>query len=142
MGKPKKRKDYDSDPVLYCPRCYSLKIIHEDAVDSDCCGDCGCSDIKTTSMDRWSQLYEERYGHRFLEAKKDIKKSPVFLLSIDELKAKVFNSPNWKEICKRLYPSFPKNLNKADSVILLFSKLCQDNRIDALRIFLIKHNNK
>lgn len=93
-------------------------------------------------MDKWAKLYEERYGHKFIEAKRDIRKSPIFLLSIDKLKTKLFNSPYWKKICKHLYPSFPEDLGKADSIILLFSKLCQDNRIDSLRIELIKYNKK
>lgn len=142
MRRKSKVKDYDSEPVLYCPKCYSLKIVHEDAVDSDCCGDCGCSDIKRIDFNSWSKLYEGRYGHKFIETKQDIRKSPMFLLSIEGLKTKVFKNPQWKEICKKMYPSFPDGLGRTDSIILLFSKLCQDSRIDALRIELIKRNNK
>lgn len=135
-------KDYDSEPVTYCSKCYSLKIIHEDAIDSDCCGDCGCSDMKTSSIGEWEKLFENRYGHKYVEASHDIRKNPIFQMSNDKLKTKLFNDPTWRDICRTLYPVFPNWLSKADSIILLFAKLSQDNRLDDLRIELINRNNK
>ena len=135
-------KDYDSEPVTYCSKCYSLKIIHEDAIDSDCCGECGCSDMKTSSIEEWEKLFENRYGHKYVEASHNIRKNPIFQMSNDKLKTKLFNDPSWREVCRTLYPVFPNWLSKADSIILLFAKLSQDNRLDDLRIELINSNNK
>lgn len=140
MIQKKKLEDYDSEPVVYCSKCYSLNIVHEDSIDSDCCGECGCSDVKTTSIEEWEEMYAKRYGHKFVEKNHDIRKSPIFLLSNDKLKTKLFNDPSWREICRTLYPTFPNWLSKADSIILLFAKLSQENRIDDLRVELINRS--
>lgn len=127
---------YEEEPVTYCSRCYSLNIKYEDSIGMDCCGECGCTDFKTSSFKEWEILYNKRYGHKFLETKKDIKKSPIFLLSNSQLKEKVFKSPSWRNICKTLYPSFPMELGKTDSILVLFTNLYRDNRLDDLRLIL------
>lgn len=142
MPKQRKINDYDSEPVTYCSRCYSLNIMFEDVIGTDCCRDCGCSDVKTASIDDWERLFAERYGHKFVEAKHDVRRSPIFQMSNDELKSKLFKDSSWRDICKSLYPTFPSWLSKADSIILLFAKLCQDNRLDDLRMKLISSNYK
>lgn len=142
MARQDKNKDFDSEPVTYCARCYSLKIVHEDSIGMDCCEDCGSSDLKTSSFEEWEKLYKERYGHKFVEETGDIRRSPIFQLSNDKLKTKVYNDPSWREICRTLYPAFPNWLSKADSIVLLFAKLYQDNRLDELRMELINRNKK
>lgn len=142
MSKQDKIKEYDEEPVMYCAKCYSLNIVHEDVIDSDCCGRCGCTDFKTSSIEEWERLYKERYGHKFVENSHDLRKSPVFMLSMDRLKTMVYKDECWKELCKMLYPAFPDGLSRADSVVLLFAKLIQDNRLDDLRIELINQNYK
>ena len=130
-------QDYDSEPVEYCSRCYSLKIKYEEAIDADCCADCGCSDILTTTIDHWEELYKNRYGTKFVEKGTDPRKSPIFKLSIKKLKEKVYYHSSYKDIIYKLYPHFPRKLSKAESVILLFDKLIRDNRLDDLRLLLI-----
>lgn len=142
MSKRTKKENYDSEPVTFCSRCYSLNIRHDDSLDFDCCGECGCTDFKTSSVEEWERLYENRFGHKFIEAKGNIRKSPIFLMPMDKLKSKVYNDPSWREICSTLYPSFPEGLSRADSVILLFAKLVQENRMDDLKIELINRNYK
>ena len=137
-----KQKDFDSEPVAYCARCYSLNIIHEDVIDSDCCGECGCSDIKTASIDEWEAMYAARYKHKFVEASHDVRRSPIFMMPLEKLKQKVYDSAEWKNICKALYPAFPDGLSRADSVILLFAKAVQDNRLDDLRMELVNISKK
>lgn len=133
MTKKGKKEDFDNEPVYYCAKCYSLNIIHEDVIDTDCCGECGCSDIKTSSVKEWEKLFKERYGHKFVEDG-NLRKSPIFQMSNDKLKTFLYKEPSWRLICSNLYPTFPNWLSKADSIILLFAKLCQDNRIDDLRM--------
>lgn len=140
MSKQNKMEEYDSEPVTYCSKCYSIKIKYEESIGMDCCEDCGCTDFKTSTFEEWEKLYERRYGHKFMEEKGDIKKSPMFQLTNDQLKREVANNPLWKCICRTLYPDFPNWLNKADSIILLFAKLYQDNRLDDLRIELINQD--
>lgn len=141
-GKKRRKREEEEEPITYCARCYSIKIKYEDSVGVDCCGDCGCTDFRTIGFDEWENMYVRRYGHKYLEVEGNIKQSPIFLLTIPQLKAKVYGSPNWREICKAMYPSFPEGISKADSVVLLFAKLCQDGKMDDLRIELINQNKK
>ena len=140
MSKGNHKEDCESDQVTFCAECYSLRYRYEESIGMDCCMDCGCTDCRTASFEEWERLYKERYGHKYLEIKKDIRKSPLFLMSVENLKSKVFNDPSWKDICKKLYPSFPEGIGRADSVILLFAKLCQDNRVDDIRMELANRN--
>lgn len=132
--------NYDEELVVFCKRCYSLSIIHEEAIGEDCCKDCGCSDIATTTIEEWEKLYKNRYGHSFINDKGNIRNSPIFKAPINKLKNIVCNTLRWREICKTLYPKFPGGLSKADSIVLLFAKLQEDNRIDELKMYLIEQN--
>lgn len=142
MSKQDKIKEYDEEPVMYCARCYSLNIVHEDVIDSDCCGRCGCTDFKTSSIEEWERLYKERYGHKFVENSHDLRKSPVFMLPMDRLKTMVYKDECWKKLCRTMYPTFPNGLSRVDSIVLLFTMLIQDNRLDELRVELINQNYK
>lgn len=142
MSKKAKKEDYNDDPVTYCSRCYSLNIKQDDAVGFDFCGECGCTDFSTTDVFTWEKLFKNRYGHDFVEASHDFRKSPVFTMSLDRLKAMVFKDECWKELCRAMYPAFPEGISKADSVVLLFAKIIQDNRLDELRMELINKNYK
>ena len=136
----KKKQDYDSEPVCYCSRCYSLKIKYEDTIGADYCTDCGCSDISTAPIDRWEMLYERKYGHKFIEGSSDEHNSYIFKMPIQKLKTKVYEHPQMRDIIHTLYPRFPAKYSRTDAVILLFDKLCKDNRIDDLRLLLLKYN--
>ena len=60
----------DEEPVFYCARCLSLKIRYLDKIeDSEYCDECGSSDVKQASIEEWEKMYEERYGHKFLNNK-------------------------------------------------------------------------
>ena len=137
-----RHSEYDEEPVVYCSRCYSLKIKYEEAIDSDCCMECGCSDITSSSIQEWEELYKSRYGHPYAVKTKDPQKSFVFQQSIQQLKTRVFQSPLWRKIIHALYPKFPKYYDKTDSVILLFDRLAKDNRMDDLRILLFNYQHK
>ena len=138
MNNERNPNDYDSEPVKYCARCYSLKVKYEDAIDSECCAECGSSDIVEDSVYVWERKFEQRYGHKFIVKNDDPRKSYIFKLPISKLKQKVCDCPSWRELIHRLYSKFPGGLGKADSIILFFDKLYQDNRIDDLRMLLLK----
>lgn len=129
---------YNDDPVYYCAKCYSLKIKHEDIIDADYCADCGCSDIvECPSIEEWEALYEKKYNHKYVTACYDPQKTIIFNMSLSELKMLVYNSPSWRYIIKSVYPRFPKQLGKTDSVILFFDKLIKDNKIKDLKLLLL-----
>lgn len=131
--------EYDLEPVEYCARCYSLKIKYEEIIDSACCMECGCSDTLTSSIGEWEELYNKRYGHKYIQKAYDPRKSPIFKLSIDKLKTKLYENPDWEKIVQSLYPNFPKGLGKADTIIFLFDKLIRDNRLDDLKLSLVNN---
>lgn len=133
-----KLKEYDEEPVEYCKNCYSLKIRYEEITDSDCCMECGCSDIATATIDEWERMYERRYGKKFVDRKVNIRNTPIFNLPLSKLKMKVHDHPMWRTIIKRMYPRFPGGLSRADSVILFFNKLIEDNNLDNLRLLLLR----
>lgn len=137
---PDKRElnDYDSEPVTYCARCYSLKIKHEDALDLDCCADCGGTDILEAPIEVWEKLYERRYGHKFTQKEEDPKKTFIFKLSIEELKTRLYNYDKWKEVIRSLYPNFPEGYSKIESILLFFDTLIRQNRLDELKLLLFK----
>lgn len=130
--------DYDSEPVKYCARCYSLKIKYEEALDSDCCADCGSTDILESSIEDWESKYERRYGKKFTIKETDPKKTFIFNLPLEKLKSKVYNSSAWKDIIHSIYPHFPEGLSKADSIILFFDTIIRQNKIDELKLVLFK----
>lgn len=39
--------------------------------DKSYCEDCGTIDIATTSFEQWDEMYVERYGHHFMETRKE-----------------------------------------------------------------------
>lgn len=136
MSEQERLNDYDSEPVVYCANCLSLKIKHNDDLDMDYC-DCGCTDIRECLPEQWEKLYENKYGHRYLE-KSDIRKSPIFQMSFSKLMHKVSDSPKWETIIREIYGHLPKGLSKADCIVVFFDKLVKDNKLDALRTLLYR----
>ena len=142
MSDEEKTQDYDLEPVVYCSKCYSLKIKHDDVFDEDYCTDCGCTDISESSIEEWEELYEKRYGNKYTQKSNNVKESPYYKMTIQELKTVVFEHPNWKHIIRSIYPGFPGGLTKVESVILLFNNLVDDNRMNELRIILVNESKK
>lgn len=132
-------EDYDSEPVKYCARCYSLKIKYEDALDSECCAECGSTDIQEAPIEEWEKKYERRYNRKFIQKTEDPKNTYFFKLTTKELMDKVSNSLKWREIIRGLYPHFPREYGKADSIVLFFDTLIKQNRLGELKLFLFKH---
>lgn len=142
MTNREKLKEYDLVPVCYCTRCYSLKIKYEEITDSDYCVECGCSDIAEASFEEWEKKYQARYGKKLTEKSNDPRTSPIFKLSLDKLKTRVYEHPLWKKIIKTLYPGFPGGLGKTDSLLLLFDRLVKDNKVDDLKLLLYNLNRQ
>lgn len=55
----------DDNDVYYCSHCLSLNI---KAVmpGISYCKECNCGDILKTDFDEWEQLYQRKYGEKFL----------------------------------------------------------------------------
>jgi len=65
-------------PVTYCKTCLSIKIKTVDIEGSeegiDYCVTCSNTDMDTTHISEWEDMYEEKYGERFLTSSKNTKK--------------------------------------------------------------------
>lgn len=69
VEKSKKKQEYNNEPVFYCTRCLSLKIMSVPHMEnSDFCDDCNGTDIAQASIEEWEQLYQQKYGHKYLES--------------------------------------------------------------------------
>lgn len=128
--------DYNSEPVSFCSKCYSLNIQYVEDIDADCCMECGCSDISTDSIERWEALYKNRYGHSYVERNADAESSFIFSLPLSKIKNIVFDSPFWKYIIRKIYPRFPLYLGRVDSLIVFFDKIVKDNKLKELKYLL------
>ncbi len=59
--------DYDKEPVYYCPRCLSLRI-RADIADYCYCDNCGSTNVETTGVFEWDEMYKKRYGFHFIDS--------------------------------------------------------------------------
>lgn len=139
MSQQEKSNDYDSEPIIFCARCLSLKIKHEDTIDTDYCVDCGCSNVREASLSEWENLYEKKYGHKYVVKGNDPKKNPIFKLTRVELMDRLCGLTQWRTIIHSLYPKFPGGFGRVDSIVLFFDKLAKDNRLDDLRMKLMEY---
>ena len=63
----------NNEPITYCKTCLSIhvKTVKLHNGDVDYCVPCGNTDLETAHILEWEDLYEERYGERFItESKK------------------------------------------------------------------------
>lgn len=130
-------EDYNEEPVKYCAKCYSLRVVYEETIDAEYCDDCGSSDILEAPIEVWEKKFENRYGHKFITVSNDPTTIMVSKMGLKELRDAVYGSNEWRRIACTLYPHFPKGFGKADSVILLFDKVLKDGRMGDLRKVLI-----
>lgn len=63
------QNSYNDEPVYFCKHCLSLKIMNESQLpDLDYCGDCGSTNIDTTDISTWEEMYKQRYGFKLLDS--------------------------------------------------------------------------
>lgn len=62
-----KHDEYNSEPVLYCSQCLSLRVRTVDG--TDYCDKCGNTEIKEADIHDWERMYGQRYGSSFLNEK-------------------------------------------------------------------------
>ncbi len=144
MSEQTQNNDYDSEPVVYCTKCYSLKIKYDESIDSDYCAECGCLETNEIPFEEWEALYESRYGHKYTIKSNDPRKSPIFKMSLEKLKNKLYNSPFWEVIMHDLYQYVPRGISKADKILWFFDKIAKDNKVEDFKLSLINRirNNK
>lgn len=62
---------YDSIPVFYCKQCLSLRIKDvQGVVGTEFCDECNSTNVGTTDIYTWEELYRNMYGHKFLDKPK------------------------------------------------------------------------
>ena len=63
------KKEYNNIPVHYCKEGLSLKVMRGVGMEEACyCDNCGCTDIKQTSIEEWEQLYRKKHGFTYLNS--------------------------------------------------------------------------
>lgn len=67
MNNLNQKVDYNEEDVYYCKHCLSLKIRDAGLPDLLYCDDCSCTDILTTNIMTWEELYKKKHGFRFLD---------------------------------------------------------------------------
>ena len=61
---------FNEEPVMYCSHCLSLKILGIPSVEGlEYCDECGSTEVKTCNIHEWEEMYEKRYGTKFLNKK-------------------------------------------------------------------------
>lgn len=63
------KTDFNDEPVTYCSHCLSLAIRTVD--DTDFCDRCGGTEVQTAHIHEWETMYEQKYGIKFLNDKKN-----------------------------------------------------------------------
>lgn len=59
--------NYNKIPVYYCKRCLSLAIMNvPEQENSDFCNECFSTDVDITDINTWEQLYQEKYGKKYI----------------------------------------------------------------------------
>lgn len=135
--------DYNSEPVRYCSKCYSLQIGYiPESPNTEYCMKCGCSDTEETSIEEWEKLWEERYGEKFIHKNYDIRNHRVFKMTVQELQQFLYDYPQYKNIIKSLYPDFGFQRRKVDDIFSFFNRLVKDGKIEGLRYELIDIYNE
>lgn len=134
-----KHKQYDEEPVIFCSKCLSLKIKHEDSVGVDYCLDCGCTDVTESTIEDWEKMYVERYGHKYTAKSNDLKKSPIFNLSPHRLQEILSECPDCDEVVRTVYPKAPQGLSRVELVMWVFDKALTDGRMEDLKLVLVKY---
>lgn len=71
-----KEQDWNNEPVTYCKTCLSIQIktvtfpdAPKDNKDLDYCIPCGNTELETTHISEWADMYEEKYNERFIDKK-------------------------------------------------------------------------
>lgn len=60
-----KEQGFNEEPVYYCASCLSLAI--REVNGEGFCDPCGCTEIKSATIEEWEKLYEEKYGHKYIQ---------------------------------------------------------------------------
>ena len=63
------KEQYNAEPVTFCKHCLSLKI--RVAGEVVYCDECGNTELGETDIHHWEELYEQKYGIKFLNKKKN-----------------------------------------------------------------------
>lgn len=66
-----KNFEYDSIPVYYCTQCLSLRIKGIPGMKGmDFCDECNSTNVAQTDIFTWEEMYQNRYGYKFLNKPK------------------------------------------------------------------------
>lgn len=67
INQERKKAEYNSEPVFYCKRCLSLRIMTVPRSNDLFCDKCNSNQIEEDTIENWEKLYKERNHHSYLE---------------------------------------------------------------------------
>lgn len=139
MANKDKQKEYNDEPVIYCPKCYSLNIIEDSVIGISYCKECGCTDFKETTIEEWESMYRERYGHKLVTKSEDLTKSPIYNMSRHRLMNMLFEMEDSDIIIFKMFPLAPKEMSRKERIMWAFAKIDTQDTIHAIALIIIKH---
>jgi len=75
LGMITSKESSNNEPITYCKTCLSIHIktvkFEDTEQEVDYCVNCSNTDLETSHVSEWEDMYEAKYGERFLTSKKD-----------------------------------------------------------------------
>jgi len=73
-----KQQEFNNEPICYCKSCLSIMVKTVKFPDTeggkerdvDYCVPCGSTEIESSHVSEWEDMYEEKYGERFFTKNK------------------------------------------------------------------------
>lgn len=72
-----KKQEFNNEPICYCKNCLSIQIkrvnfekgSNGEERNVDYCVSCGNTEIEKAHVSEWEDMYEEKYGEKFINKK-------------------------------------------------------------------------
>lgn len=65
------KSEYNKEPVYFCSKCLSLRILTIGKAQENYCDSCGSMKISSSSFEEWENKYINKYGHKYVNTKEN-----------------------------------------------------------------------
>lgn len=60
------KSEYNKEPVYFCSKCLSLRVLTIGKTEECYCDSCGSMKINSSSFQEWEDKYINKYGHKYV----------------------------------------------------------------------------